>query len=796
MEEILRVLILEDRSIDADLMEYEMQEAGLAYISKRVKTEQEYLYELQEFSPALILSDYNLPQYNGLLALTEAKARCPEVPFILVTGAIGEDRAIDILTSGAKDYVMKNCLHRLVPAIRRALAEAAEIAARKKVEEKLLQTHKYLEMEVETRTAELRREIEERKQIEEALRESGEKFKCIYDNASDGILIASLPEKKFMEANKAICAMLGYTREEIMALGVEAIHPAEDLPQVFETFEKQMRGEKAIAESSPVKRKDGSIFYADICASSITIGEKKSALGIFRDITDRLRAEKALRRSEEFVRTMLDTVDEGFIVIDKDFRILSCNKAFCREAGNQREEIIGSHCYEVSHRIARPCYEEGEECPVRRAFETGMPHAALHRHENAKEEIMHVEVKAFPIRDDYGNVTSVIETINNITEKHLLEEERLKAEKMAAIGTLAGGIAHDFNNLLQGVFGYISVAKMTLDQKERSLAMLAQAEKALQLSVNLTNQLLTFSKGGKPVKKKTDLRPMIDNAVKFALSGSNVDYRINCAEDLRMVEADEGQISQVIQNLALNADQAMPLGGAITITARNVQVSKKGPPPALREGSYVEIVVQDSGSGIPQQFLRKIFDPYFTTKEKGSGLGLATSYSIIRNHGGVIDVSSEIGKGSRFTLYLPVAEGEMITTEAWDGKGAVQKGKVLVMDDEELIRDVAGELIMALGHEVEVAANGEAAIDIYNRARAGGRPFDLVILDLTIRGGLGGIETKERLLAIDPEIKLVVSSGYSDNSMLSDHRMHGFRQCLRKPYRLEELRGVLDSLLA
>jgi nitrogen-specific signal transduction histidine kinase/CheY-like chemotaxis protein len=413
---------------------------------------------------------------------------------------------------------------------------------------------------------------------------------------------------------------------------------------------------------------------------------------------------------------------------------------------------------------------------------------------------LYVETKAFPIKDSTGSVTSVIETVNNITEKHLLEEEQLKTQKLEAIGLLAGGIAHDFNNLLQGVFGYISMAKLQLDQKEKSLHMLEQAEKALHMSVGLTSQLLTFSKGGKPLKKKIMLRPMIENSVKFALSGSRVDYSIETDNTLWMVEADEGQISQIIQNIVLNADQAMPLGGKIAITAKNVRAPHKGLPVLLAEGRYVEIAVKDNGSGIPEKYIPQLFDPYFTTKERGSGLGLATSYSIIKNHDGLIDVKSELGKGSTFFVYLPASETEeeaeqerVVAVPATDE--AFRKGKILLMDDEELVRTIAGIMAGSLGHEVEFAENGEEAIAKYREALSSGRRFDIVILDLTIRDGMGGEETLLELRRLDPEVKAVVSSGYSDSSTMSEYESQGFSACLAKPYEVDALRDILNVLL-
>ncbi|MDA8422108.1 MAG: PAS domain S-box protein [Nitrospiraceae bacterium] len=518
--------------------------------------------------------------------------------------------------------------------------------------------------------------------------------------------------------------------------------------------------------------------------------------GTVQDITEQKQAEEKLRQSEEFARNILNTVDEGFIVIDRDFRIQTANKAYCSQAGRTSDEVVGRHCYEISHGALRPCYEENEECAVRRVFETGKPHTTLHRHRDAKGSILYVETKAFPIQVSSGTVTSVIETVTNITEKHLLEEERLKTQKLEAIGTLAGGIAHDFNNLLQGVFGYISMAKIKIDQKARSLAMLEQAEKALHMSVSLTKQLLTFSKGGKPVTRKMDVLPAVENAVKFALSGSSVDYRITADKGLRSVEADEGQVGQVIQNIVLNADQAMPLGGMIAITLKNVRAPRPGLPPALTKGDYVEIVVQDSGIGISEQYLQKIFDPYFTTKEKGSGLGLATSYSIIRNHGGVIAVASVVGKGTTFSVYLPAVEAKAKSVEAPAVPPSGRKGRILVMDDEELIRDIVGEMMRVAGHVAEFAEQGESAIAKYRAAKDSGNPFDIVILDLTIRGGLGGKETIKRLRELDPGVKAIVSSGFSEDSIVADHRTYGFAACLMKPYEFEELRDTLNALLS
>jgi signal transduction histidine kinase/ActR/RegA family two-component response regulator len=406
-----------------------------------------------------------------------------------------------------------------------------------------------------------------------------------------------------------------------------------------------------------------------------------------------------------------------------------------------------------------------------------------------------ITVRGRLVRDAERRPARIDGILWDITEQRLLEQERIKTQKLESVGTLAGGIAHDFNNLLQGIYGSISMARLTHDQKDKSLAMLAQAERALHQSVHLTSQLLTFAKGGQPLKRVIDLRPLVENTVAFALSGSRNRYEFVADADLRAVEADEGQIGQVIQNVVLNADQAMPLGGTIRVALRTIPAAAVVPPAGL-EGDLVAITIRDEGAGIPAEHLPRIFDPYFTTKEKGSGLGLATTHSIVKNHGGLVRVQSEVGAGTTFVIYLPATGAERAAPAPPLPPAAGRAARVLVMDDEELVRAVAGELLEAIGHEAGFAADGAAAVAAYQAAREAGSPFDVVVLDLTIRGGMGGVETMRRLLELDPGVTAIVSSGYSDDAVLATYREQGFRAFLKKPYRLEELRETLDGVLA
>ncbi len=641
-------------------------------------------------------------------------------------------------------------------------------------------------------------DITERKKAEAELRESEKRLRTLIDAIPDAVLFKDT-EGRHIIANRANEEVLGLSPEMLIGKTAEDLLPPEFAAVCRKNDEEVMKNQRTVRCEEIATDKAGNKKIHDTIKVPLydDNGSAIGLVGIIRDVTERKLAEEKIRQSEQFIRNIHDTVDEGIIVIDRDYLIMTANRAYCAQAGRSGDEVIGRHCFEVSHKTSRPCFDEGEDCAVRRVFATGEPHAALHKHRDRDGQVLYVETRAFPIRDNTGRVTSAIETINNITEKHLLEEERLKTQKLESIGTLAGGIAHDFNNLLQGIFGFISMAKLTIDQREKSLAMLEQAEKALHQSVNLTTQLLTFSKGGKPVRKPILLAPVITSSVEFGLSGSRSSHRLNVDPDLWPVDGDAGQLAQVIQNIVLNADQSMPLGGCVQITARNIAPSDARLPHGLKKQDHVEIEIRDSGVGIPEQYLDKIFDPYFTTKEKGSGLGLATSYSIVRNHDGQILVQSEVGKGTTITIYLPALE------EAPESLHSVEKMlpsmtkalRVLVMDDEELIRKLVTELLRALGHEVEVARHGNEAVEKYRAAMTTGRPFDVVILDLTIRGGMGGTETLQKLREMDASVKAVVSSGYADNAVLSGFLDHGFKAGLKKPYDIHELQAVLTTLM-
>jgi two-component system, cell cycle sensor histidine kinase and response regulator CckA len=384
--------------------------------------------------------------------------------------------------------------------------------------------------------------------------------------------------------------------------------------------------------------------------------------------------------------------------------------------------------------------------------------------------------------------------VDDITLQVAAEKERLKTQKLEAVGILADGIAHDFNNLLTAIMGNISLAKTQPGIDDDVQRVLESAQSSARQAEGLAQQLLTFAKGGEPVRRSVRVLPLIRNAALFSTAGSLSHYELDTIDDLWLVDADLGQMHQALTNILLNATQAMPDGGKISICAENTQV-EHSQIAGLGAGNYVKICISDKGSGIDPAHLPYIFDPYFTTKPEGSGLGLAVVFSIMKHHGGVVTVESDLGKGTTFHLYLPASQTPSAEPIEIHPATAEGNGRVLVMDDESIVRDIASLLLTRCGYQVETVNDGEAAIAAYTAARQSGESFDLVILDLTIRGGMGGRQAAERLLALDPTAKLVVSSGYSEDPVMADYRGFGFCAAVAKPYNIEELSQAVRRVL-
>ncbi len=397
--------------------------------------------------------------------------------------------------------------------------------------------------------------------------------------------------------------------------------------------------------------------------------------------------------------------------------------------------------------------------------------------------------------DTAEDIAFALHNMEFAADRKRAEEELQKMEKLKSVGTLAGGIAHDFNNILMSIFGNISLAKEELPQSHSGFRYLEDAEKSLNRATHLTKQLLTFAKGGEPIRETISIAILIEEVVRFDLSGSNVMLAIDSPDDLRMADVDKGQIQQVFSNLAINADQSMPDGGNLHITLKNAEIPDD-PIIDLDRGNYIKVTVQDEGTGIAREHLDRIFDPYFSTKQSGSGLGLATVYSIVNRHGGSITVDSKLGRGTTFTLFLPASESQYLPEHPETKRSIPEKTtRILVMDDDEMVRNVVVVMLERSGYSVITTCDGEQMIEIYKQAMNAGEAFNAVIMDLTIPGGKGGKEANKELLSIDPEARSIVSSGYTDDPVLANYTEYGFKGFVSKPFTRTELLNVLDQIL-
>jgi two-component system, cell cycle sensor histidine kinase and response regulator CckA len=514
---------------------------------------------------------------------------------------------------------------------------------------------------------------------------------------------------------------------------------------------------------------------------------------LHREMVERVRAERELAAEKERLLVTLRSIGDGVISTDIAGRVTLLNKVAERLSGWDQYEAAGRPLEEIFRLI------DGEtrspmETPVAQVLRTGhvtmlSGHALLIARNGTERNIAD---SAAPIRNEQSEMVGAVLVFRDETEKNRMAADLLKVKKLESVGVLAGGIAHDFNNILAAILGNIDLVLLQTSGDTRSRSLLEAAKKAAIRAKKLISQLLTFAKGGEPVKQLAAIGEVIRDSAEFVLRGSNVRGDFHLDDDLWPVAADSGQISQVVQNIILNAAEAMPGGGVVDISCRNVHQEGEGD-----SGNYVSIVIRDSGSGIPAHMLDSIFDPYFTTKEQGHGLGLAVTHSIVTKHGGRISVASEVDKGTTFTILLPASpSGTIIEEPAANVKKTASHARIMVMDDDEMIRDIAKRVLDHLGYTAVLAADGQEALRLYQEHRKAGTPIDLIIMDLTIPGGMGGKETIKELLAIDPHAKVIVASGYSNDPVMANYRDYGFSAMLSKPFDVQELTTEIEKVLA
>ena len=754
----IRILLFEYCPADADLVAEYLDHIDLNFNISIVKRLADGIHLLDQNRFDVILLDLSLPDSRGIDSLRSVMKVASEAVIIVLTGADEEELSLEALQVGAQDYLYKDRLNEEI------LGRSIRYAIERFNLKRQLETHN---TEIQYRETLLRR---------------------IFDTNTDAMLIlGSDYDIKFLNPAAG----------ELMEAEPERL--------VGEVFPFEIKGGEVTELEIPDLQNKTRIV--ELSAVDLIWEGESALLVILRDITLRRSAELALKHEKERLSATLDTIVDAVITTDQSGAVERLNEEAARLVGMTQKESLGRPLEEVlkiKHpRTGKPIKDLTRtlmDPEFADAFtEVGVPL------DSAKGRTFYVTAETRCILDDGGERHGCVTVLRDITLHKKAEDELFKAEKLNSISLLAGGIAHDFNNMLTSILGNISMVRIELDEGHEHSTKLDAAEKAALQAKSLTQQLLTFSKGGTPILEVTSVYDMVEECAQFVLRGSNVKCEVKSDDKLWPVDADKGQISQVVNNLLINADQAMPRGGTITLRLRNLRV-RHAEVPSLDSGEYVCIEVRDEGTGISPENLKRIFDPYFTTKDSGNGLGLASSYAIINSHKGTITVDSSVGHGSIFRVYLPKstrplqakAEAHKATEKNKPSKETIHhgKGRILVMDDMEAMMMVAGEILTVLGYEVEYSTNGEEAVAAYKAAKEAGNPFDAVVFDLTVPGGMGGEEASNLLKEYDPGLIAIASSGYTTSNVMSDYKNSAFAAVVPKPYRIKEMSDALHNVLS
>lgn len=776
------ILLVDDRRENLFALEAIFDDCN--YNLVRAHSGEQALKQLLMDDFAVILLDVQMPGLDGFetAALVRKRQKSRHTPIIFITAINKEDRYVfKGYSLGAVDYIFKP----VEPEILRSKVAVFVELFRKNQQVKL--------------QAELLRQSEARER-ERKIAELKQKSERQYRNLADNIPQIVWSERvdgtvEYLNARWFHYA--GLKPEQAVGKTIDDIMHADDRAAARAACSDVKPDGGGASYEARLRRWDGEYRWhlVHLVPERDSDGLTQAWLGTATDIHDNKCTREALAAEREQLATTLRSIADGVITTDIDGCILLLNRVAEQMTGWTSAAAIGKPLANVmvlDHSDGPPPQEM-----VARALKAQAPlEYHVQAHLLGKDGRQHlVSTSAAPLYAQPDRACGVVLVIRDVTDKQRLEEERLKASKLESVGLLAGAIAHDFNNILTAIMGNISLAKLYAQPGDKILERLSDAEKATLWAKDLTQQLLTFAKGGAPVKKTAVLAPLVRDAASFACRGSHV----RCEFDLRAesvpIELDEGQMRQVVHNLVLNAQQAMPNGGKILITTAECSVDADTKLP-LAPGKYVRLRCEDQGVGIAPENLSKVFDPYFTTKQRGSGLGLATSYSIIKKHEGYIGVSSVVDQGTTFEIYLPVSPNALPAPPATlDESTQTDPGRILVMDDEAFIRDLLGRLLGFFKYEVDFAETGEQALEIYEKAMKAGNPFDVVVMDLVIPGAMGGRETIQHLLKLDPQAQAIVSSGYSNDPIMADYRKYGFAGAVAKPYKNEELRTLVQKLM-
>ena len=771
MQELPKILIVDDKPRNLFTLEITLKELDIAII--KVTSGNDALKATLDNEFALMLIDVQMPGMDGyeLAEILRDRNETRHIPIIFLSAVYSSDyHVFKGYESGAVDFIVKPCNPKV-------------LASKCKV---------FIELYRQKR--ELENEIKEHK----VARKNIKKLSLAIEQSLAAVIITD-NKGKIEYVNSQFTKTTGYSKDEVIGRNPRILKSGEQPPDVYVKLWSTITAGYKWNGNLCNKKKDGATYWEYISINPIKNedGDIVNFVAVMIDDTDRLIAEKEAHKSDRRFARMLEISEDAIVSINEEQEIIIFNKGAERIFGYTAAEIMSKSIetlipdrYRANHKTNVENFARSETEALRlndRKYELfGIK-------KNGNEFPVEISISKF--KEDGKMIFTAV--VHDITQRKILESESLKVQKLESVGVLAGGIAHDFNNILTAILGNTNLAEILIKTGDRDKAIkaLSTIEKASIRARDLTKQLLTFSKGGAPVKKTLSLNRLIKESSEFATKGSNVKCELIITEDLWAVEADEGQINQVIHNIVINATQAMPQGGTLKISTENVIGIDKEHATEQKKQKHIRISFKDQGSGIKEEHLANIFDPYFTTKQKGSGLGLTSSYSIIKNHGGLITVESKPETGSTFHIYLPasfkIVKEETVMIE----KPLTGSGRILIMDDNDSIRDMGSQVLSFIGYEVECAEDGVKAIDMYKKAMESKIPFDVIIMDLTIPGGMGGKETIEKLHGIYPEAKAIVSSGYASDPIMADYAKYGFKGVIGKPFEIKDINEVLQRVI-
>lgn len=648
----------------------------------------------------------------------------------------------------------------------------------------------------------LRQENGKRQKTEAALLETlnlaedeKEKNKAIIAAIGDGISIQD-KDLKVLYQNSIHTEMIGDHKGEYCYKGFEKKEEICDGCPVVKSYADGLihRSERSLPFPGGTK-------YFEITTSPLrdSTGEIIAGIEVVREVTDRRRAEQVLAEEKERLAVTLRCIGDGVITINVDGEVLFINKIAEELTGWEQFDAVGrslSEVFKVYDKNTAEPLGNLIDIALMRGKSFNLPSNTILIARDGTERLIADSVA--PIRDQESQPRGVVIVFRDVTHEVKTEQELLKIRKLESVGILAGGIAHDFNNILVAILGNLNLATQMLDRGHRATSILEDAVRASLRAKDLTSQLLTFAKGGYPVKELASVVEVVKESARFVLHGARTNCVFSFPDDLWLVDMDKGQVGQVIQNIIINAQHAMPEGGTIYVTGENVTDPSRESVSLDPGNKFVKITIKDQGIGIPENLIEKIFDPYFTTKSEGSGLGLAISHSIIEKHNGHINVWSKSGKGTSFCIYLPASPERKLSADQQEEEKIYEKtaeATILLMDDDEMVRHVSGNMLEFMGYQVVHAVDGREAIELYRAGYEAGKPIDIVIMDLTIPGGMGGQEAVGEILDIDPKAKVIVSSGYSNDPILADYKKYGFRAAVVKPFDMKDLNAVIKQVL-